>query len=68
MAKKKSGKDVEKVGLIFRLNVEAHTALKVLAAKQRRTLSAIAVDAFNDYLEKHGEPRLAMHFSKGETS
>ena len=53
--KRKAPDDEEKVGLLLRLNVEGHTALKVMAAKERRTLSSLAVEALNDLLKKRGE-------------
>jgi hypothetical protein len=55
---------VEKVGVMIRLNVEAHIALKVIAAKERRTLSSITAEALNDFLEKRGEKTRVIDFSK----
>jgi hypothetical protein len=36
-------------------NTEGWKALKVLAAEQETTLNALAVEAFNDLLKKHGK-------------
>lgn len=41
--------------MIFRLNPEGARALKVLAAEKDTTLVALAVEAFNDLLKKHGK-------------
>jgi predicted transcriptional regulator len=57
-------KPVDKVGVVIRLNVDAHIALKVIAAKERRTLSSIAAEALNDFLKKKGESALVIDFSK----
>jgi len=41
--------------VLVRINVEGWRALKVLAAEQEATLNALAVEAFNDLLKKHGK-------------
>jgi hypothetical protein len=41
--------------VLVRINVEGWRALKVLAVEQETTLNALAVDAFNDLLKKHGK-------------
>ena len=40
---------------LTRINIEGWRALKVLAAEQETTLNALAVEAFNDLLKKHGK-------------
>jgi len=40
---------------LTRINIEGWRALKVLAAEQETTLNALAVEAFNDLLQKHGK-------------
>jgi len=62
--KRKAPDDEEKVGLLLRLNVEGHTALKVMAAKERRTLSSLAVEALNDLLKKRGEKARIVDWTK----
>jgi hypothetical protein len=37
------------------VNTEGWKALKVLAAEQETTLNALAAEAFNDLLKKHGK-------------
>ena len=37
------------------MNTEGWKALKVLAVEQETTLNALAVEAFNDLLKKHGK-------------
>jgi hypothetical protein len=37
------------------MNIEGWKALKVLAVEQETTLNALAVEAFNDLLKKHGK-------------
>ena len=41
--------------VLVRMNIEGWRALKVLAAEQETTLNALAVEAFNDLLQKHGK-------------
>jgi hypothetical protein len=41
--------------VLVRINIEGWRALKVLAAEQETTLNALAVEAFNDLLKKHGK-------------
>ena len=41
--------------MILRINPEGARALKVLAAEKDTILVALAVEAFNDLLKKHGK-------------
>jgi hypothetical protein len=41
--------------VLVRINNEGWKALKVLAIEQESTLNALAVEAFNDLLKKHGK-------------
>jgi hypothetical protein len=41
--------------VLVRMNIEGWKALKVLAVDQETTLNALAVEAFNDLLKKHGK-------------
>jgi hypothetical protein len=41
--------------VLVRMNIEGWRALKVLAVDQETTLNALAVEAFNDLLKKHGK-------------
>jgi hypothetical protein len=41
--------------VLVRINIEGWRALKVLAIEQEATLNALAVEAFNDLLKKHGK-------------
>jgi hypothetical protein len=41
--------------VLVRINLEGWRALKILAAERETTLNALAVEAFNDLLEKHGK-------------
>jgi antitoxin-like ribbon-helix-helix protein len=41
--------------VLTRINIDAWRSLKVLAAEQETTLNAVAVEAFNDLLKKHGK-------------
>jgi len=41
--------------VLTRINADGWKALKVLAAEQETTLNALAVEAFNDLLKKHGK-------------
>ena len=41
--------------VLVRLNADGWRALKILAAEQETTLNALAVEAFNDLLKKHGK-------------
>jgi hypothetical protein len=41
--------------VIVRINADGWRALKILAVEQETTLNALAVEAFNDLLKKHGK-------------
>ncbi len=41
--------------ILTRMNTEGWRALRVLAAERDTTLNALAVEAFNDLLRKHGK-------------
>ncbi len=41
--------------VLVRINIDGWRALKVLAIEQETTLNALAVEAFNDLLKKHGK-------------
>jgi hypothetical protein len=41
--------------VLVRINIEGWKALKILAAEHETTLNALAVEAFNDLLKKHGK-------------
>jgi hypothetical protein len=41
--------------VLVRINAEGWRALKILAIEQEATLNALAVEAFNDLLKKHGK-------------
>jgi hypothetical protein len=41
--------------VLVRMNIEGWKALKVLAVEKETTLNALAVEAFNDLLKKHGK-------------
>ena len=41
--------------VIVRINADGWRALKILAVEQETTLNALAVQAFNDLLKKHGK-------------
>ena len=41
--------------VLTRINIEGWRALKVLAVEKEATLNAMAVEAFNDLLKKHGK-------------
>jgi hypothetical protein len=41
--------------VLVRVNIEGWRALKVLAVEQETTLNALAIEAFNDLLKKHGK-------------
>jgi hypothetical protein len=41
--------------VLVRMNIEGWRALKVLAVEKEATLNAMAVEAFNDLLKKHGK-------------
>jgi hypothetical protein len=41
--------------VLVRINIEGWKALKVLAVESETTLNALAVEAFNDLLKKHGK-------------
>jgi hypothetical protein len=41
--------------VLVRVNVDGWRALKILAAEHETTLNALAVEAFNDLLKKHGK-------------
>jgi hypothetical protein len=57
--------------VLVRINIEGWRALKVLAVEQEATLNALAVEAFNDLLKKHGKrqsvenPLLDSHWAAG---
>ena len=42
-------------GLLIRMNVEGWRALRILAAETDTTLNALAIEALNDLLKKHGK-------------
>ena len=41
--------------VLVRIKAEGWSALKILAVEQEATLNALAVEAFNDLLKKHGK-------------
>jgi hypothetical protein len=41
--------------ILTRINADGWRALRLLAAEQDTTLNALAVEAFNDLLRKHGK-------------
>jgi len=41
--------------VLTRINIEGWRALKMLAVENDTTLNALAVEAFNDLLKKHGK-------------
>jgi Antitoxin-like ribbon-helix-helix len=41
--------------VLVRINSDGWRALKILAVEQEATLNALAVEAFNDLLKKHGK-------------
>jgi hypothetical protein len=41
--------------VLVRINIEGWRALKVMAIENEVTLNALAVEAFNDLLKKHGK-------------
>ena len=41
--------------VLVRINLEGWKALKVLAVENETTMNALAVEAFNDLLKKHGK-------------
>jgi hypothetical protein len=41
--------------VLVRMNIEGWRALKVLAVEKEATLNALAIEAFNDLLKKHGK-------------
>jgi hypothetical protein len=41
--------------VLVRINAEGWKALKILAVEREATLNALAVEAFNDFLKKHGK-------------
>ena len=41
--------------VLVRINIDGWRALKVLAVEKEATLNALAVEAFNDLLKKHGK-------------
>ena len=42
-------------GIMTRMNADGWRALRILAAEQDTTLNALAIEAFNDLLKKHGK-------------
>ena len=47
--------------VLVRINIEGWRALKVLAVENDTTLNALAVEAFNDLLKKHGKRQSALN-------
>jgi hypothetical protein len=41
--------------VLVRINADGWRALKILAVENETTLNALAVEAFNDLLKKHGK-------------
>jgi hypothetical protein len=41
--------------VLTRLNIEGWRALRMLAVEHDTTLNALAIEAFNDLLKKHGK-------------
>jgi hypothetical protein len=41
--------------LLIRMNLEGWRSLRILAAETDTTLNALAIEAFNDLLKKHGK-------------
>jgi len=41
--------------ILTRINIEGWRALRLLAVENDTTLNALAVEAFNDLLKKHGK-------------
>ena len=41
--------------VLVRINAEGWKALKILAVEREATLNALAVEAFNGFLKKHGK-------------
>ena len=41
--------------VLVRINADGWRAMKMLAVEQETTLNALAVEAFNDLLKKHGK-------------
>jgi len=53
---KKTARDQDAFrGVLTRINDEGWRALKVLAIERDATMNALAVEAFNDLLKKHGK-------------
>jgi hypothetical protein len=42
-------------GLLIRMNLEGWRSLRILAAETDTTLNALAIEALNDLLKKHGK-------------
>jgi hypothetical protein len=42
-------------GLLIRMNLEGWRSLRILAAETDATLNALAIEALNDLLKKHGK-------------
>jgi hypothetical protein len=59
MAKETRGKtaatDERVKAVLTRVNAEGLKALRLLALEQDKTLQAVAIEAFNDVLKKHGK-------------
>jgi hypothetical protein len=57
MAKKTKATDTGKSGraILTRVNAEGLKALRMLALERDTTLQAVAIEAFNDVLRKHGK-------------
>ncbi len=41
--------------VLIRMNVDGWKAVKMLAVEKESTLNALAIEAFNDLLKKHGK-------------
>lgn len=60
--KRKAGREAAREpqafkGILTRMNVEGWRALRLLAAERDTKLNALAIEAFNDLLAKHGKRR-----------
>jgi hypothetical protein len=53
---KKTARDPDAFkSILTRMNADGWRALRMLAAEQDTTLNALALEAFNDLLKKHGK-------------
>ena len=50
-----AGSDERVKAVLTRVNAEGLKALRLLALEQDTTLQAVAIEAFNDVLKKHGK-------------